>query len=348
MSTDPRTGSPQDEEAAELFVRRMQEDWTEQDQAALDERRMRDHTFAHALSRVEASWSVLEGLAESPEVMGHRETALASVRRANVHRWRSPDRNRWGRWRVAAACFIVAAAIAVGWEVSPYGFVPGQYETRVGEQRILELDDHSRITLDAVTKIRVRFSKDARIVKLIDGQAQFNVAHDAARPFKVLAGDREIVAVGTVFTVEYADQQVHVAMLEGKVAVLNESSESGGYPQAALSAEPERNIELAAGEELHVNARGHAVVTPKADLEAATAWRDGKIIFRSEALGEAIRRVNRYSRVQLVLEAGTLSSSKISGVFEAGDTQGFVDAIERYLPLTAHNTRPDRIQLRAR
>jgi len=347
MSADPQKTASLNE-AAELFARQKHGEWTEQDQAALDERRLHDESFAQAFSGIEASWSLLWELAESPEVMRHRESALASVRQANLHRWQRPYRAKRVRWRLVAAAILLAVASVVGLQMSPYGYVPGQYETRLGEQRTFELDDHSRITLDAMTKVRVRFSKDARIVNLIDGQAQFNVAHDPARPFKVVAGDSEIVAVGTVFTVEYADQQVHVAMLEGKVAVLNESSEVGYRGVPAHAAEPERAIELAAGEELHVNAGGHAVVTAKADLEAATAWRDGKIIFRSESLGEAIRRVNRYSRVRIDLEPGILSTSKISGVFEAGDTQGFVDAIERYLPLTADTTRSDRIELRAR
>jgi transmembrane sensor len=340
---------PLDQEAAELFVRRLQEEWTARDQADLDARRARDPPFAEAFARAESSWASLDDHSASAEVMRHREAALAFARRANAQRWTHAHRGVRKPWGLVAALAGIGIAIGIAWQLSPYAYVSGQYETRLGEQRTLALEDHSRITLDAMTKVRVRFSQDVRAISLMHGQAQFNVAHDPARPFKVIAGDREIVAVGTVFTVEYADQQVRVAMLEGKVAVLDESAQARG-PQAASSAPsaPARPIELAAGEEMRVSANGKAVVTPNADLEAATAWRDGKIIFRSEPLDEAIRRVNRYSRLQIDLQAGSLGSSRISGVFEAGDTQGFVDAIERYLPVTVDATQSDRIQLRAR
>ncbi len=75
-------------------------------------------------------------------------------------------------------------------------------------------------------------------------------------------------------------------------------------------------------------------MVPKADLEVATAWRAGKLIFRAETLGEAVRRVNRYSRLQIEIEDGPLLSRRINGVFDAGDTQGFVSALQEYLPIS--------------
>src|SRR6202044_177715 len=135
------------------------------------------------------------------------------------------------------------------WQLSPYGYTPGQYHTGIGEQRVVDLEDHSRIVLDATTRLRVHFTPDARIVELQDGQAQFSVAKDPTRPFKVEAGGRTIVAVGTVFTVEYVDRQVHVAMMEGRVAVVSTAI------QATTSVNPVsgEGISLIAGEELRVS-----------------------------------------------------------------------------------------------
>ncbi len=338
-----------EQEASDVFVQRLQGEWTAEQQAELDARLGADSVFAAAFLRAQASWTALEKHAEAPEIMRHREAALAFARRANARRWSASGAR--GRRRLAASIAGVAIALGVAWQLSPYGYVPGQYETRLGEQRTLDLEDRSRIALDAMTKVRVRFSKDARVIDLMYGQAQFNVVHDPARPFKVLAGNREIIAVGTVFTVEYANHEVHVAMLEGRVAVLGASEttdERRSQRSSSRSLPPPRTIELGAGEEMRVSASGETTVTPNADLEAATAWREGKIIFRSEPLDEAIRRVNRYSHVQIDLKADALGSSKISGVFEAGDTHGFVDAIERYLPVTAYNMESDRIELRVR
>jgi len=94
-------------------------------------------------------------------------------------------------------------------------------------------------------------------------------------------------------------------------------------------------VELSAGEELEVSQDRRVTVTPKADLEAATAWRNGKVIFRAEPLADAMQRMNRYSRVQLEVVDPALAAEPVSGVFEAGDTQGFIAGVQLALPVVA-------------
>jgi transmembrane sensor len=236
----------------------------------------------------------------------------------------------------------VAVLLGVAWQLSPYGYARGQYRTGIGEQKIVDLEDHSRIALDAATRLRVRFTRDARIVELREGQAQFSVAKDAARPFKVEAGGRTIVAVGTVFTVEYVDQKVNVTMMEGKVTVLPTGA---AEPQSAEAGGRE-GISLIAGEELQVSRDGRTTVTPQADLEAATAWREGKVIIRTQSLGEVVHRMNRYSPQQIRINDQTLAAKRVSGVFETGDTSGFVSAIQRYLPVVVDQVDSNTVELR--
>jgi transmembrane sensor len=370
-----------DIEASEIFVQRLQGEWTPIDQNQLEARLGRDRVFADAYSRAEASWADLDTHAETPEFMRYREEAMAYARRANARRWLRPGPDTRSRWRVATTVAGVLIALGVAWQLSPMAYIPGQYRTGIGEQRIVELDDHSRIALDATTRLQVHYSRDARVVELKEGQAQFSVAHDAVRAFKVIAGNRTIIAVGTVFTVEFNDQKIHVAMMEGRVSVVSEASSqtpfqpsegspthsalegeqgtrslsnvSGSPPidlssRAPASGPQPAAIELSAGEELRVNEGGQTTVTQKADLEAATAWREGKVIFRAEKLGDAVRRVNRYSRIQIEIGDLSLAGRRINGVFETGDTQGFVDAVERYLPISVDRSRSDRIRLRSK
>lgn len=340
-----------EEEASETFVQRLHGEWTSTDQAAFESRLERDPAYADAYGRVEASWVTLDTHCESPQLMGYREEAIAYARKQSAGRWLKRNRHTHRPWRIAAVAGL-ALAIAVAWQFSPYGYTPGQYITGIGEQRIVHLEDDSRITLDAATRLQVRYSKDARLIDLKQGQAQFSVAKDPSRPFKVVAGNQTIIAVGTVFTVEYVDQKVHVAMMEGRVAVVPQQTNSAlpdsVDPTSAKStnvrvassnqmpAQAEQQggtIELSAGEELHVARDGHTVVTPKADLEAATAWRQGKVVIRTEPLSEAVERLNRYSKLQIKIDGEELANKHISGVFEAGDTQGFVSAVQRYLPV---------------
>ena len=338
MKAVEHNDSTVEEEASDTFVQRLHGDWKAPDQAALEARLECDPAYADAYRRVQESWGALDAHSESAEVMRYREEAIAYARRSNARRWFKAHTYARSGWRAAAAVFGVSLLLGVAWQLSPYGYAPGQYRTGIGEQRVVDLEDRSRIVLDAATRLRVRFTPDARIVELQGGQAQFSVAKDPTRPFKVEAGGRTIVAVGTEFTVEYVDSQVHVAMMEGKVAVVPTV-----VPAGAASGE---GISLVAGEELHVSRDGHNTVTPKADLEAATAWREGKVVMRAESLGEAVERMNRYSRVKIEIDDAALAEKHMSGVFEAGDTQGFVSAIQRYLPVTADYEDAHTVKLR--
>jgi transmembrane sensor len=350
--------SPRDceDQAAEFFARRHLGNWTADDQAALDARVARDGAFADALRRIEQSWHAVGVHAASPELMALREQAVSRARRAGARRWGGWSQARRG-WRIASVITGLGVALGAGWQLSPLGYRPGLYETGIGEQQTLELADHSRVTLDARTRLRVRFSPSARVVQLMEGQAQFSVARDPSRSFKVEAGEHTVVAVGTMFTVEYVDREVHIVMLEGKVAVIPTAGPSEKFSERphlrrarvdTSDASGADIIELTAGEEMRVSRDDHATVVPKADLEAATAWRLGRVIFRNEALGDAIRRVNRYSRLQLELQDSSLAQLKVSGVFEAGDTQAFAEALRSYLPLSANYVDSKTIRLTAK
>jgi transmembrane sensor len=294
-------------------------------------------------------------------MMGMREQAISRARRASAQRWLGDDKKRSFGLRIAAGVAALAVASAAAYQLAPFGYRPGEYKTEIGHQRMVELEDHSRVALDAATRLRVRYTKDARLIELLNGQAQFSVAKDPARPFKVEAGDHTVVALGTVFTVEYVDRQISVAMLEGKVAVLPQDDGSpkslsahdavmpgDGATQITEPPGPVGIIELEAGEALRVHSSGRATLIPKADLEAATAWREGKVIFHEEPLGEAVRRLNRYSQLQIEIDDGELAAMQVSGVFEAGNSQAFVEAVQAYLPATVDYGDSNTVTLRAK
>ncbi len=341
MNADREHPSLEDEASAAL-LQPLQGEWTREEQTALEARLSADREYARAYGRVEKVWAALGAHAGSPELMRRREEAIAYARGVSGRRWLRPSRRARARWYAAAAACGAALVAAAVWQLSPAGYRPGQFHTGIGELRTVELDDHSRITMDAATRLQVRYSTDARMVELHEGQAQFSVAPDPMRPFKVKAGDRTIVALGTTFTVELVDRQVRVAMLEGRVAVVV----SAPAASASNVRPAPHTVELAAGEEIRINRAGRTVLTHQADLEAATAWRDGKVIFRSEPLDEAVRRLNRYSRVQIEIVDPALAAERISGVFEVGNTPRFVDALQRSLPVAMDSSGTDRISIR--
>lgn len=340
-----------EEEVSTLFAQRLRGDWTTSDQAALERRLASDAEFAQSYRLAKESLDVLRIASDRPEMMRFREQAFAHARRSNVRRWLGSEVNRNLQWRRVAAFAASAVALAIAWQLSPWGYQAGYYHTDIGEQRILELEDHSRVALDAKTRVAIRYTGESRTVELLEGQAQFSVGRDPVRPFRVLAGDRTIVALGTVFTVEFTNRKLHVAMMDGRVAVVPANdysatldSKKGGVQQP-LGNGDSAALELTAGEELKVARDGRATVIPKADLEAATAWRTGKVVFRTERLADAILRMNRYSRVQLEIGNPALEDEMVSGVFEAGDTQGFIAGVQLALPVVASYRDANTVQL---
>jgi transmembrane sensor len=71
------------------------------------------------------------------------------------------------------------------------------------------------------------------------------------------------------------------------------------------------------------------------DIQRVTAWTNGQVIFDNEALSSVVARVNRYTSTQIVISDPKVGAMRISGVLNAGDVNGFVDIVTRYLPVRA-------------
>jgi transmembrane sensor len=100
-----------------------------------------------------------------------------------------------------------------------------RYETGIGEQRSVVLDDGSLVTLNTASRIEVKLGKKHRLVRLVSGEALFQVARDAARPFDVVTGNTTVRAVGTQFNVDKRTTATTVTVVEGKIAVSSSSFE---------------------------------------------------------------------------------------------------------------------------
>jgi len=84
------------------------------------------------------------------------------------------------------------------------------------------------------------------------------------------------------------------------------------------------------------------------DLDHVTAWQHGELSFDNEPLASVVERVNRYSAQPIVVMGEKAGSLRVSGVFKAGDTTGFVRLVTRLLPLEASAAENGEIHLRTR
>ena len=303
-----------------------------------------DPENAVAYRKISASWGAIAEHASAPEIMTGRRDALEDARRAARGRWRRRSSGRFA-WAAAAAC-IVAIAFVGFWLHTRAEL----YSTGVEERRTLTLDDGSVVTLDARSRIRVKYRENGRLITLQEGQARFDVAKDPRRPFLVEAGNETIVALGTKFNVELLARNVLVTMIEGQVAVTDRNATSfppGNGAVRGQGGETHSVVELTAGEALHVRQDGKATRLAEVDLARVTAWQDGKMFFDNEPLSTAAERVNRYAREQIQVDPSAVDVS-ISGVFNTGDSNAFIEAVTAYFPVEAERAEGSTVRLTLR
>ena len=173
----------------------------------------------------------------------------------------------------------------------------------------------------------MRYSDDTRSIVMERGRTRFDVAHDVKRPFLVTAGAETVVAVGTAFAVEKLQSKVLVTLVQGRVLVQQ------GDLGIDRKTQSEPTISLAPGEQLTATRAGDPHVS-HVNLDTETAWESGHLVFRGVPLRDAVEEVNRYTN-HAVMVAPSVSETKISGVFNAGDVDAFVQAVTAYFPISA-------------
>lgn len=228
-------------------------------------------------------------------------------------------------WQYAAAAAAVTAlALGLVWlsmpstPPAPAAASLQRFSTRHGEQRSEPLSDGSLLSLDTDTAVAVRYEPTQRLVTLERGQAVFAVAHDPARPFRVLAGPAEVIAVGTRFDVYLKGGTALVTVTEGRVTVDNITPPGVARPAARTP------VQVGAGQMVRVESGQPPSGPLPIDATRATAWLHRQISFEAAPLGDVAAEFNRYAAVPVEIETPALRSVAVSGVFSVDDTESFV------------------------
>jgi len=260
-----------------------------------------DPEHQSAFERATDIWAALPGAAQLMD---------EPAPRANV----VPIRRR--RLPVAQLALAASVVLAIGVGLFMMLARPAAYTTAIGEQKVATLEDGSRIALNTDSSVEVRYDPAQRLVELDRGEAMFEVAHNAARPFLVRAGDKQVRAVGTSFVVRRERGEVIVTLLQGKVEVTD-------IRPAATKAPP---TYLNPGDRLRAPIEGPAQIDAQ-PADVATAWRRGQAMFADTPLADAVNELNRYGGPRLVVDDPRLAGMRISGVFATNDTGEFARAV---------------------
>ena len=276
-----------------------------------------DPAHQRAFARISRTWDAFEGF----------EGAAGSVESVSPATVPAIDGYRPGRrWALAAVAAGLVLAIGLGTDLPQRidAELRADAVTAAGETRTVSLPDGSTVERNTATAIAVDFAPDgtgARRVRLLRGEAAFDVVKNPDRPFLVAAGGGTSRVLGTVFTVRALDDGASVTLLEGRVAV---SATDGGAETV-----------LAPNQRVSYGAAGGLGAVETVDPRSAAAWRRGKLVFRDRALGDVIDELNRYHIGLIRLADAGLRQRRVNGVFDTRDPVAVVGALESALGLTS-------------
>lgn len=272
---------------------------------------------------IDQVWNALGELRDSVIVAEARAYADAEAERIQRQRkfWRRLlPLSVGGGLALATAC----AAVFVMTNQTVPASQPILYSTKIGEIRQEKLADGSVIVLDTNTRIEVAFTANKRQLTLLSGQGHFDVAHNPQRPFVVSFGKNSVTAVGTSFDIAAFPGVNAVTLLTGRVIVAVKPGNSV----------PTREVVLNPGQQVSIAGNGQFSRPRKVDTGAISAWQQGQLDLSDMPVSDALMLMNRYSTRKIVVKDPDVLNNKISGIFQAGDTQSAVDALNTYFGLT--------------
>ncbi|ANE52125.1 FecR family protein [Flavisolibacter tropicus] len=206
--------------------------------------------------------------------------------------------------RVAAAVLIavLSAALFYYWPSAPVAYIT--ITNPSGRIKQVQLPDGSTVWLNAATTLKYAsaFSKHRQLQ--LDGEAFFDVTHNAEHPFSVEAGEVQVTVLGTRFNISgyTSSNRTTVSLLKGKVRV---------------SAEEKELAVLSPATQLEWDRQLRKAITKSIDTTAAVAWKAGRLQFQGQTLGEIMQALERWYGVPAHFTNSNLSQCRYYMSFDS-------------------------------
>ncbi|MBD7939984.1 FecR family protein [Brevundimonas guildfordensis] len=244
---------------------------------------------------------------------------------------RQPTRGRQN-WRLIAASVLlpILAATALFLAHDAFGDRGATLmSTGADERRIVTLADGSTVSLSPHTVVRAALGRDQRLLELEQGEALFDVAHDARRPFLVDVGSGQVRAIGTRFNIRKGEDVV-VTVVEGVVRVTAGDQDGNAKLQLSQVASAGHQVHLGKRRDAGAAQAGGAYLSParKVDAERYASWVNGMLQFEGEPLSQVIDELNRYSSHKIRLPDASMADIPIYGMLHIGDAEGLRALVE--------------------
>ena len=280
-----------------------------------------------------------EGASSAPlfEVRGGDSEAMTASPRLNE---KPPSRNKvLPAWLSAAAIMLLGIFT---YEVRGLDDRPTTLLTALGEQRVVLLDDGSRLQLNTDSKVRILFDDEVREVALIRGELFVDVEKDHRRPFLVTTDTAIVQATGTQFNVYRDDSATEVVVVEGSVSVQRATSETKFARDAS---DRISSLQLNVGQKTIVAESQELQTSSFVDVSRAIAWTERRLIFDDELVATIANEFNRYNKTKFIVSDPYLANARISGVFDVNDPEAFTTLLDSLHALEIQTTDAGELRL---
>jgi len=221
------------------------------------------------------------------------------------------------------------------------------FQAAKGDKAIQVLSDGTHIHLNTDTLVEVQYSKTTRMLRLLRGEAFFEVAKDPSRPFHVYAGEARVAAIGTAFSVKLEGESIDVIVSEGKIRFDRVGEISGKtLNQVEKTVKADTPVFMEAGQSMEFENKIQKVAEIDNDiLKKKFAWQKGEIIFSGDNLENVVAEMNRYSSKTIVISDKDLRSLRVSGIFKSDDISAILEALELTMGIQVDNSTGNTIYL---
>lgn len=324
-----------EEEAANWFAALDREDIAPEELSAFKRWMAASERHRAAFEQLSGLWGALEAL-----------SALDGIAERDA-----PVQQRavFSRRAVAAIAVSFAALVIAGAAFYTYHLgtlsQSGAYVTAVGEQRTVELADGSTVQLNTNSRVEVDYTRRDRDVRLVRGEAHFDVVKNLRRPFSVHAADGVVRAVGTAFTVRLREaSEIEVTVEEGRVSLLNIPRKRAAPGQKPVERAP--LAQLTAGQSARFDVRVEEVEQMlESELKRKLAWRQGMLAYSGEPLAEVVADVGRYTDMTIEIADPALGAKPVAGYFRVGEMEGLFDSLELNFGVTVERVNKKHVRL---
>lgn len=253
------------------------------------------------------------------EQLWQRGAALSQVREPVVRSWRAP------LWSAAvAACLLLVGILFL----LPRFDTPDElvFQTAIGEQKKIPLEDGSQLELNTNSKIKITYTRHARIAYLEQGEVFFAVAKDSSRPFDVKTAAGQVRVVGTRFAVQQLKNDVLVTVEQGAVALGATVIEKQDFVSSRI---------LGANQRLALGAAIKGQEPEQLDAGRSLAWRDRLLVYRGQSLAQVVEDLQRYFPVTIHLADQQTAQISVTAVIQLSDARSAIASLSEAFHLQA-------------